>query len=93
MTDRTTKYLMGLGCVLLTLNLLKEDTRSVSAQQTPTPFASSIEQRQQTVEELRTLNALVRKQYELLAGGQLKVVVSDPAESPRATPGRRDGNR
>jgi hypothetical protein len=49
----------------------------VTAQETKQPFASSIEQRQQTVDELRKLNALMQKQVDLLTSGKVRVVIVD----------------
>jgi hypothetical protein len=45
------------------------------AQDAKLPFASSVEQRQQNVEELRKLNALMQKQLDLLTSGRVRVVV------------------
>jgi hypothetical protein len=55
--------------------LVRQPAPSVTAQETRQPFASSIEQRQQTVEELRKLNALMQKQVDLLTSGKVRVVV------------------
>lgn len=54
------------------------------AQDAKLPFASSIDQRQQTVEELRKLNGLMQKQLDLLASGRVRVsVIDERAESGR----------
>jgi len=47
------------------------------AQEPKMPFASSVEQRQQTVEEIRKLSALMQKQMDLLVSGRVRVVVVD----------------
>jgi hypothetical protein len=57
----------------------------VEAQEGKMPFASAIDQRQQTVEEMRKLNALMQKQLDLLTSGRVRVVVVDE----RAESGRR----
>ena len=57
----------------------------VEAQEGKMPFASAIDQRQQTVEEIRKLNALMQKQLDLLSSGRMRVVIVDE----RAETGRR----
>ena len=73
----------------------------VTAQESRQPFANSIEQRQQTVDELRKLQALMQKQIELtqkqieltqkqidlLTSGQVRVIVVEA--KPEA--GKRKG--
>jgi hypothetical protein len=72
---------LGMGCVGLLFVLDRAPNATVTGQESRQPFASSIEQRQQTVEELRKLNALVQKQIELLSSGKVRViVVQDKAE-------------
>ena len=52
-----------------------------TAQDAKQPFANSVEQRQQTVEELHKLNALMQKQIDLLTSGKVRVtIVEDKAE-------------
>jgi hypothetical protein len=52
--------------------------RTTSAQQpagTP-PFANSVEQRQEIIEQLKELNQLVKQQNDLLQNGKLRVIVT-----------------
>jgi hypothetical protein len=63
---------------------LRQPEPVANAQEGRQPFASSVEQRQQTVEELRKLNALMQKQIDLLQSGKVRVVVvEDKAEGGR----------
>lgn len=59
----------------LFLVLFRLPGSSATAQEGRQPFASSVEQRQQTVEELRKLNALMQKQIDLLTSGKVRVIV------------------
>ena len=61
-----------------------------TAQEGQQPFASSIEQRQQTVEELRKLNALMQKQIDLLTSGKVRVVVVEAATAEKDQDGKRN---
>lgn len=90
--DRTTKLLLAACAVLLLLNLCKTEVPRVMADPPRAPFASSIEQRQQSIEELRQLVALMQKQYDLLASGQLRVVVVEGGDAARPM-GTRKGSR
>ncbi len=44
------------------------------------PFANSVQQRIETVNELREIKELLREQNALLRSGRLGVVVSEPAK-------------
>lgn len=48
-----------------------------TAQDARQPFANSLEQRQQSVEELKKLNSLMQKQLDLLTSGKVRVTVVD----------------
>jgi hypothetical protein len=78
-------YLTGVATGLLLMAFCRTPSREAAAQEGKMPFASSIDQRQQTVEELRKLNALVQKQVDLLTSGKVRVVVVEE----RAEGGRR----
>lgn len=78
-------FLLGLAAGLVVPSAWRALQPEVQAQDAKMPFASSIEQRQQTVEELRKLNALVQKQIDVLTSGRVRVVVVDE----RAEGGRR----
>ena len=71
----------GLGFALA-LVFVRLPAPVVTAQESGQPFANSIEQRQQTIDELRKLQALMQKQIELtqkqielLTSGQVRVIV------------------
>jgi hypothetical protein len=76
-TNKWLVFLLGVVTGVLALELLRMPGRDVEAQEGKMPFASSIEQRQQTVEELRRLNALMQKQIDLLTSGKVRVVIVD----------------
>ena len=63
----------------LVFSLVRLPASVAVAQQGKQPFASSIEQRQETVEQLRKLNGLMQKQIDLLTSGKVRVVVVEPA--------------
>jgi len=70
---------LGFGLALVFVRL---PAPVVIAQESRQPFASSIEQRKETIDELRKLQALMQKQIELtqkqldlLTSGQVRVVV------------------
>ena len=72
---------LAVGCVGLVLALVRFPGSAATGQESRQPFASSIEQRQQSVEELKKLNALMQKQIDLLSSGKVRViVVQDKAE-------------
>ncbi len=56
----------------------------VQAQMARKPFASSIEQRQEMIAELRKLNRLVEEQNRLLLSGQVRVTLVPQAEQEPA---------
>ncbi len=64
---------------------------AATADEAQQPFASSTEQRQQTVEELRKLNALMQKQIDLLASGKVKVILVERATEEKAEAERPRG--
>ena len=66
---------LGMASLGLALLLFRQPSSDARAQDSRQPFASSIEQRQQTVEELRKLNALMQKQIDLLSSGKVRVIV------------------
>ncbi|MBI3463944.1 MAG: hypothetical protein HY000_12930 [Planctomycetes bacterium] len=74
-TNRSLLFMTGVLSGMLGLVLFRLPGRDAEAQEGRQPFASSIEQRQQTVEELRKLNALMQKQLDLLSSGKVRVVV------------------
>ena len=83
-TNKSLVFLLGVVTGILSLELLRVPSRAVEAQEGKMPFASSIDQRQQTVEELRKLNALMQKQIDLLTSGKVRVtVVEEKAEGAR----------
>lgn len=84
-TNKWLVFLLGLATGVISLELLRTPAREVEAQEGKMPFASSIEQRQQTVEELRRLNSLMQKQLDLLTSGKVRVTVVDE----RAEGGKR----
>ena len=63
------------GVVIVWMGLAWLARTESSAQVARQPFASSIEQRQETIDQLRKLNRLMEKQLELLTSGKLKVIV------------------
>jgi hypothetical protein len=77
------------GLLLFGLICFRSGNRAASADDTSQPFASSIEQRQQTVEELRKLNSLMQKQIDLLTSGRVRVVVVEPSEEEKPERGKR----
>ena len=83
--NKSLVFLLGVVTGALSLELLRVPSREVEAQEGKLPFASSIEQRQQTVEELHKLNALMQKQIDLLTSGKVRVVVVEE----RADGGRK----
>jgi hypothetical protein len=59
--------------------------RTGSAQQRPTgepPFANAVEQRAETVKELREIKELLREQNALLRSGNVRVIVTLPEKKP-----------
>lgn len=73
-TNKWMAFVLGVATGMVALELLRVPSREVEAQEGKMPFASSIDQRQQTVEELRKLNALMQKQIDLLTSGKVRVV-------------------
>lgn len=83
-TNKSLVFLLGIVTGVLCLEMLRGPSREAEAQEGKMPFASSIEQRQQSVEELRKLNALMQKQIDLLTSGKVRVVVvEERAEGAR----------
>ena len=74
-TNKWLAFFLGLATGVISLELLRTQSHEVEAQEGKMPFASSIDQRQQTVEELRKLNALMQKQLDLLTSGKVRVTV------------------
>ena len=74
-TSQSLLFLTGVLSGMLFLVFFRLPGREAEAQEGRQPFASSIEQRQQTVEELRKLNALMQKQIDLLSSGKVRVIV------------------
>src|SRR2546425_1048960 len=74
-TNKSLVFLLGAVSGVLFLLLLRSPGQEAAAQEGKQPFASSIEQRQQTVEELRKTNALLQKQIDLLTSGTVRVIV------------------
>jgi hypothetical protein len=72
------------GALLVLLSRPSEHV--ATAQEGRQPFASSLEQRQQTVDELRRLNELMQKQLELLSSGKLRVIVVERTAAEKAEP-------
>ena len=70
-------FLLGVIGGLLLPVLGRALHSEAEAQEGKMPFASSIDQRQQTVEEIRKLNGLMQKQLDLLTSGRVRVVVVD----------------
>jgi hypothetical protein len=80
-TNKWLVFLLGVATGVVALELVRVPGRQAEAQEGKMPFASSIDQRQQTVEELRKLNALMQKQIDLLTSGKARVtVVEDRAK-------------
>ena len=65
--------------VFLACMLGFQQTTSQAQQSGRQPFANSVEQRGEMIEQLKSLNAALREQNELLRSGQLKVVIDDPS--------------
>jgi hypothetical protein len=77
-------FLLGLATGLVLPSAWALLQREAHAQEGKMPFASSIEQRQQSVEELRKLNALMQKQLDVLTSGRVRVVViNEPSDGGR----------
>lgn len=80
-----TKSLQGmllLGMLVLCCGMLSFYQTTSAAPQAPPPFANAVEQRMETVNELREIralmkeqNALAKEQIALLRSGEVKVVV------------------
>ena len=68
-------FAVAVASVVVFLVLFRLPSATVTAQDSRQPFASSIEQRQQTVEEIRKLSALMQKQLDLLSSGKVRVIV------------------
>ncbi len=75
--NRSWGFVSGFAAGMLFLAIVRLPSREVEAQDGKLPFASSVEQRQQSVEELRKLNALMQKQIDLLTSGKVRVTVVD----------------
>ncbi len=69
--------------VLITLNSLAwcmlcfHQQSNAAPTQNPPPFANSVEQRIEMVEQLKQVNALLKEQNALLRSGTLKVIVAE----------------
>lgn len=50
------------------------------------PFANSVEQRIEMINQLKEINALLKEQNTLLRSGELTVLVGDPAKKKKAVP-------
>ena len=85
--EKAVAFLFGAVASAAVMTWLHEPAATATAQEPKLPFTPSTEQRQQTVEELRKLNALMQKQIDLLTSGRVKVVVVE--DKPEA--GRRRG--
>jgi len=55
-------------------------TNSVAQQGGRAPFANSVEQRAEMIEQLRAIHAELREQNELLRSGQLEVIAKPPSD-------------
>src|SRR2546425_11705308 len=86
----TSSFLLGAATVLVFGLIARSSAPVATAQESRAPFASSVEQRQSTVEELRKLTALVQKQNELLTSGKVKVVVVERAAEDKPDKGQRN---
>lgn len=75
MPKNRTLMLACAAMLVATMSFLRVPSNVSLAQGIRQPFRSSIEQRQQTIEELRKLNRLMQKQLDLLASGKVKVIV------------------
>ena len=84
-TKKWLVFLLGVATGVLALELVRVPSHRAEAQEGKLPFANSVDQRQQSVEELRRLNALMQKQLDLLTSGKVRVVVVDD----RADGGRK----
>lgn len=81
-----TKSLQGmmlLGAIVLCCYMLSFYQTTSAAPHAPPPFANSVEQRFETINELREIrelmkehNALVKEQIALLRSGEVKVVMA-----------------
>ena len=74
-TKRAPTFLLGGVVAVLLTSWLRLPSPMAAAQEGKMPFANSIDQRQQTVEELRKLNALMQKQIDLMTSGKVRVIV------------------
>jgi hypothetical protein len=82
MKSRTTLALLlalaGLGCGVLSFY---QTTSAASPGGSP-PFANAIEQRVETLAELKEISALLKEQNALLRSGQVKVIVTELPKLP-----------
>ena len=70
--------LLGANAVALCMLGFYGSSSAQQAQQAPNlPFANSVEQTDEIIQQLKQLNGLMREQNNLLRSGQLQVVVSD----------------
>ncbi len=53
---------------------------SMAQQSVRAPFANSVEQRGEMIEQLRAIHAELREQNELLRSGQLEVIAKPPSD-------------
>ncbi len=84
-------YLLGAATVLVVELLFRGPAPLATAQENRAPFASSVEQRQATIEELRKIEAILEKQNDLLTSGRVKVVVLDQGPEEKPEKGARRG--
>lgn len=83
---------VAVATIVLCLVLIRTPGATATAQEGKQPFANSIEQRQQTVEELKKLNTLMQKQLDLLQSGKVRVIVVERAADEKPDGEHRDGN-
>ncbi len=83
-SGRIACLIAGIAIGVIGSELIRSPGAEATAQDAKQPFANSIEQRQQTVEELRKLNSLMQKQIDILTSGKVRVtVVDEKAEGGR----------
>jgi hypothetical protein len=73
-------WLLVAAIVLLLCVLGLYGPLAAAPRESSEPFANAVEQRAEMIAELRTLNALVKEQNELLKSGRLAVTLVEPED-------------
>jgi hypothetical protein len=80
---RQARWILPLTCIVVTYCMLGF-YRTTNAAPPPPPFANSVEQRLETVQQLKEIKALLKEQNALLQSGNVKVIIveQDKAGGP-----------